>query len=182
MDDSDRSRTMSQLADLIQARNIFDDKIAALIGRPALDGHIGEYIAAEIFGIELWESAAKRGSDGCFAKGPLTTRTVNIKLYRKRENLLDLRLISPPEYYLVLTGPKSKARSSRNTTRPLVVESVYLFDSNELHDALCERRIRQGNATSITEEQWNKAEIYPEQRNDKLIISIEQRALLALFR
>ena len=49
-------------------------------------------------------------SDGRFADG----RTVNIRWYLKRDNLLDLRE-DGPDHYLVLTGPKAAAESSLGT-------------------------------------------------------------------
>ncbi len=52
----------------------------------ALPGHLGEWIAAQVFGIELERHATAKGIDGRFADG----RTVNIKWYLKREGLLDL--------------------------------------------------------------------------------------------
>jgi hypothetical protein len=44
---------LEQLAQLVAARNEADRQIAALIGRPAAPGNIGEFVAARVFGIEL---------------------------------------------------------------------------------------------------------------------------------
>lgn len=101
---------LEQLAELIRKRNALEREIKALIGRPAAIGHIGEYIAATVFDIALEESATQKGIDGHFTDGPLKDRTVNIKWYARREGLLDITPDGLPDYYLVLTGPKSVPR------------------------------------------------------------------------
>ena len=40
---------LEQLASLLARRNTIDEEIAALIDRPAIKGHVGEWIAQEIF-------------------------------------------------------------------------------------------------------------------------------------
>ena len=125
-------KKLERLAELIHAKNRIDDEIAEIIGRPSLIVHVGEYIASEIFKIELEQSAVEKGIDGRFTQGPLKGQTVNIKFYGKRENLLDINIDHLPDYYLVLTGPKSSAVSSRSATRPWLISSVYLFNSQKL--------------------------------------------------
>ena len=61
-------KNLKQLADLIGKLNALEPEITALIWRPAQIGHIGEYIASRIFGIELVESAAHKAIDGSFVK------------------------------------------------------------------------------------------------------------------
>ncbi len=172
---------LRRLAELISTRNVIDRDIAVTIGRPALIGHVGEYIASHVFGITLEESAAHKGSDGRFTDGDLAERTVNIKFYAKREGLLDLSLEGIPDYYLVLTGPKSAAASSRAGHRPWVIDSVFLFDAPQLHQTLSERGVKRGIATSVANTLWNEAQIYPDQRSKTLILSDDQQRLLALF-
>jgi len=53
---------LTRLAQLIQTRNQVAREIASLIGRPAIIGHVGEYIAARVFRIALEESAAQKAS------------------------------------------------------------------------------------------------------------------------
>ncbi len=157
-----------QLAGLIRQSNIISDQIAALIKRPAEMGHIGEYIASKIFNIKLLESASHKSIDGHFVDGPLAGRSVNIKWYGKREGLLDIAPTTLPDFYLVLAGPKSSAASSRNTTRPKIINFVFLFETTELVRKLTTRKVKIGIATSITQQVWSEAEIYPVQRNTKL--------------
>jgi len=110
---SSRSITkLEQLAQLIRDKNRVEDAIADVIGRPALMGWVGEYIAASIFGIELEQSAARKSIDGHFVRGPLAGKTVNIKWYGKMEGLLDITPGHLPDFHLVMTGPKSGAISS----------------------------------------------------------------------
>jgi hypothetical protein len=58
---------------------------------------------------------------------------------------------------------------------------VYLFDARNLLGELQERGVKIGVATSVRAAQWSAAEIYPEQRNNALIVQPEQHALLRLF-
>jgi len=144
-------------------------------------GHIGEYIASKIFQIKLEDSASAKGIDGVFVKGPLKGKTVNIKLYGKREGLLDITRDNLADYYLVLTGPKSAATTSRKSSRPLVISNVYLFKMTELISKLRKRGVKIGIATSVAKSYWTEAEIYPHKTNDKLELTREQARLLELF-
>jgi len=89
---------LERLAGLVRTKNRIDDEIAGIIDRPAQIGHVGEYIASNIFGIKLEESAAQKGIDGRFMAGPLAGRTVNIKWYGKMEGLLDITPNHLPDY------------------------------------------------------------------------------------
>lgn len=173
------------LAELLKARNAIDNIIAAQIGRPAEKGHVGEYIAAQVFGIGLEFSAAHKGSDGHFVAGPLACRAVNIKWHAKNDGLLAIPTDPDkgglPDDYLVLTGPRVPAMASRGTARPWVISAVYLFDARELVGQLQAQGTKLGVATSIRKERWQAAQIYPEQHNPRLPVTAEQRALLALF-
>ena len=122
---------LEQLASLLARRHAIDEEIAPLIGgRPVIRGHVGEWIAQEIFKVKLEISANRKIIDGRFACGPLAGKTVNVKWYGKREGMLD---INPDpdgvlDYYLVMTGPKT----SKGQTRPLVITEVSLFDAPAL--------------------------------------------------
>ncbi len=172
---------LEQLAEQIKRLNGVMDEIAAVIGRPALIGHVGEYIASHIFTIALTESAVEKSIDGHFTHYPLEGRSVEIKWYAKREGVLDLKLQPLPDFYLVMTGPKSVALSSRGATRPWLIDAVYLFDVPELMRALSARGVQLGVATSVHRHLWEEAEIYPRQHNQRLILTDAQRALLKLF-
>ncbi len=172
---------LERLAELIKNRNEIDAEIARIIGRPALPGHIGEWIASKIFKIELRQSASEKGIDGYFTEGPLKGCSVNIKFYPKRTNILDINPKYLPDYYLVLTGPQSPPASSRGTTTPLCITNVYLFKAQELINKLKELGVRIGIATSIRQCFWHEAEIYPNQNNRTILLSEEQKKLLELF-
>ena len=173
--------SLMQLADLIKRRNSLEREIAALIGRPAQIGHIGEYIASRIFRIVLEESASHKSIDGRFSDGPLKGCTVNIKWYALREGLLDITPGALPDYYLVLTGPQSAAMTSRGRVRPWIIEAVFLFDGKELSAQLEAQKVRIGIASSVRQQFWEQAEIYPHQRSAKLMVSEVQREQLRLF-
>jgi hypothetical protein len=173
---------LTLLADLLKKRNTIDEQIARLIRRPAQPGHVGEYIAAAIFGIKLHQSASHGSSDGEFASGPLAGRNVDIKFYLKHESILDLNPVNPPDYYLVLTGPRDTLTSSRGGVRPLIIESVFLFDGKRIIEILRQNGSKVGIASSIRQEYWNEAEISPHWNNRILPLTNEQNTKLALFR
>jgi hypothetical protein len=169
------------LGELLTQRNRIDHAIAHVLKRPAERGHIGEFIASRVFAITLEPSAANRGYDGRFASGPLAGRTVNIKLYGKREGLLDLTENSNADFYLVMCGPKGAATSSREATRDLVIESIYVFEAQQLVPQLRTRGVKIGVATSVANQYWDAAEVFPRPSNRRLILDAEQRAALAAF-
>ena len=115
---------LDSLAQLLRQRCQIEAQIADIVGRPALRGHIGEYIAACIFDIDLHQGASARDSDGHFRGGPLRGRTVNVKFYARWEGLLDMHVgEGPPEFYLVMVG---------NGSRSWGIEQVYLFSHMDL--------------------------------------------------
>ena len=153
-----------------------------MVGRPALIGHVGEWIAREIFGISLEDSAVQKGFGGWFADGPLGGKTVNVKWYGKGEGLLDINPDSVPDFYLAMTGPKSFAASSRGGTRPSTTTEVFLFDGLALVERLTGNGVKLGSATSVRQNQWEAARIYPEvDAGAPLALSDEQREKLKLF-
>ena len=177
-----RRDQLERLASLIRQRNRVDADIAAAIGRPAHPGHIGEFVAAAIFDIELIESATHRGADGHFTRGPLAGRSVNIKKYSLDQGLLDVRLDALPDFFLVLTGARTPAASSRGTTQPWTVEAVYLLEAAPLVAQLRERGVKIGVATSVRRHVWDDAEIYPSRNNGTLRLTPEQVSMIDLFR
>lgn len=172
---------VEHLALLIRQRNQVDAKIATIIGRPAISGHIGEFVASHVFGIALENSAANEGYDGRFASGPLAGKTVNVKAYGKRENLLDINPIHVPDYYLVFTGPKSPSSKSVGGHRPWMISEVFLFSGPALVDSLNARGTKIGVATSVPSSEWETARIFPPSPTAALRLSDESVRLLALF-
>src|SRR5689334_25309797 len=124
----DNTSDIHRLAELVAIRNEWERETSAITGRPALIGHLGEYIAARIFNIELHGNAAHMGSDGLFADGPLAGQSVNIKWYARQEGMLDL---TPgyPDTYLVLSGPRAGGKKPNDYSRSWLIEFVYLFNS-----------------------------------------------------
>ncbi len=172
---------LAQLAELIKKRNLIERDITALIGRPAQIGHIGEYIASRIFHIELEKSASRKSIDGCFSEEPYKGCTVNIKWYALHEGLLDITPEALPDYYLVLTGPKSGAMSSSGKVRPWTIEHAFLFEGQALVNELTRGGVKIGIATSVRQHLWERAEIYPTHNENLFELSKEQRDALALF-
>ncbi len=172
---------LPQLASLIKSRNTIEGKIAALIGQPAQVQAVGEYIASVIFGIALDRIRMHKSSDGHFTRGPLAGKTVDVQWHIRHDGTIHLKTDPLPDYYLVFAGLK-EAVIQRSLSIPWVIESVYLFHSAELFNALRERGVQVGTGTSVTGPLWERAEVYPVQRNSSLILSEEERAMLALFR
>lgn len=176
-----RRDQLERLASLIRQRNLVDSEIAATIGRPAHAGHIGEFVAAAIFEIELVESAAHKGVDGHFTRGPLAGRSVNIKKYSLDQGLLDIRMDALPDFFLVLTGARTPPASSRGTAQPWTIEAVYLLEAAPLVAQLRERGVKIGVATSVRRRVWDGAEIYPSPTNATLRLTPKQHAMIELF-
>ncbi|WUH99553.1 hypothetical protein OHR68_39700 [Spirillospora sp. NBC_00431] len=174
-------RKLERIAELLAERNTIDAEIATIVQRPMTAGHLGEWIAARIFDIELEASATNAAFDGRFRAGPLQGRTVNVKWYLKQEGLLDLSASATPDHYLVLAGPRAAAESSRGGTRPWCVRGVFLFDARRLRDEQHARGVRAGTASSVLRRQWDEAEIYPHGRNPLLPVSPDQVEMLELL-
>lgn len=169
-------RDLPVLAELIRQRNALEEEIAAITNRPALMGHLGEFIAARIFEIQLAQGANTKAIDGHFSQGSLAGRSVNVKWYGKKEHILDLCTNGSPDFYLVFTGPLLVVNQSR--TRPWLIEHAYLFDSCELDSLIT---CKKGIATSVRKHIWESFELYPNPRCPHLVLSADQRAALALF-
>ena len=173
---------LQRLAALLSQRNAIEGQIAAIIGRPAHPGHIGEFVASKIFDIELPDSAVQKGNAGHFKAGILKGKSVNVKKYSLGQGILDIRPDALPDYYLVLTGPKASPASSRGTVQPWTIASVYLFDAKDLMQQLNEHGVRIGIATSVRQKLWLEAEIYPSHNNPLLSLTTAQMEWLELFR
>ena len=176
-DDADLSR----LAGLIRTKNATDAAIAALVDRPCQIGHVGEWIAARVFDIALHPSATTAASDGVFRSGPLAGRSVNVKWYGLAEGLLDVDAGAGPDLYLVMTGPRSAAASSRGRTRPWVIAGVHLFEHAALVADLTARGVGRSTAASVRRALWEEAEIYPRSRSPLLQVTDAQKDMLAMF-
>ncbi len=144
------TNNLDRLATLLTEMNSIRNRISEITQRPATIGHTGEYIASKIFDIELDESASSKGIDGHFRSGQLVGKSVNIKWYSKLEYLLDITPQTLPDYYLVMTGPKGQAVSSRG--------------------------VNVGVASSVRKHEWQAAEIYPNKRSMVYRLSDEQMA------
>lgn len=69
-------RRVQEIAELLRQRNALDEEIGALMQRPMTAGHLGEWIASQVFGVKLEPSAVAAGIDGRFTSGPLDGQTV----------------------------------------------------------------------------------------------------------
>jgi len=172
---------LEKLAAEIAKMNSIGDKISEITQRPATIGHTGEYIAAEIFDIKLEESANAKGIDGRFRSGSLAGKTVNIKWYSKLEYMLDITPQGLPDYYLVMTGPKGQAVSSRGGIRPWLINYVFLFNAADLVTELNARGVMIGVASSVRKHEWQAAEIYPNKRSMVYRMTDEQMAKILAF-
>lgn len=171
---------LEELATLLRDRNIIDARIGLLINRPMTAGHAGEWIASRIFDVELEQSAVTKAIDGRFRNGPLAGRSVNVKWYLKRENLLDMTEDPALDYYLVLSGPKVSSRDHRSL-RPWRIDAVYLFDARALLSEHRARGVKVGVAAGVRDAQWLAAEVYPTPTCQTLVLTDEQRDALRLF-
>jgi hypothetical protein len=161
-----------RLAELIRLKNEADARIAEMIGRPALSGNIGEFVASRIFDVELMKSGIHPGHDGVFRSGRFAGKTVNIKAYARHERILDVGR-HPRDYYLVLTGPDGPGKDPR-----WGICSVFLLDGLELDASIARRGVQIGVATSVPKAEWEAARVFPVTESSPLPLSDEQAAML----
>jgi hypothetical protein len=166
---------LERLAGLVRVKNEADLAIARLIGRPCERGNIGEFVAAKVFGIQLMPSGSHPSYDGVFQDGPLNGMTVNVKTYGRHESVLDIS-VHPCDCSLVMTGPPGQSR-----TLPWVIDSVFLFNNEELLGRLRARGVKIGLATSVRKADWEAARIFPAHPMSPIQLSAQQQAWLSLF-
>jgi hypothetical protein len=169
--------SVTAVARLLRERNEIDGEITRIINRPAVAGHLGEWLASQLFDIDLEPPDSAEAFDGRFASGPLATRTVNIEWISKRDEDLVLTSSRPVDFHLVFTGPKALALTIRGIARPVKINGCYLFEARGREA----RQATRGAASSLLAEQWDAAEIFPGGNNPLLAIGPEARGLLALF-
>ena len=169
-----------ELARLLDERNEVDSKIARIVGMSARIGDVGEYIAARVFEIKLHESRSAKGSDGIFVGGQFKGRTVNVKFYTDSGNGLDLKPPGSTEFYLVFSGG-GKEMGMKGVSRPLTIDSIYIFDESALMGKLLARGVKIGEPTSLRNEDWDEAELYPRSRSPVYRLIDDQRRMLKLF-
>ena len=170
-----------KLADLLSQMNSIGERVSAITQRPATIGHAGEYIASQVFDIELEESAVAKGIDGRFRSGQLAGRTVNVKWYGKLEYMLDINPKALPDFFLVMTGPKAREPVSKGSIRPWLIEFVFLINAAELMIELEVRGVKIGVATSVRKHEWQVAEIYPNKRSMVYRMTDKQMGMLSAF-
>jgi hypothetical protein len=172
---------LPRLAELLRARNTVESNIANLLGNSVSLGTVGEYIAAQIFGITLIPSSHHSEFAGIFANQPLAGKTVDVQWYPRREGFLNVHSEPAPDYILVLAGPRQESSTARALVNPWLICSVHLFHGQELLSALRERGVQIGSHTSVINQLWERAEIFPTPRNPLLTLTEEQCRLLKLF-
>jgi len=171
-----------ELVNAIKCLNTAGEVISRIIERPAEKGHTGEYIASRVFDIQLHPSAVQKDSDGFFTTGPLAGREVNIKWYAHCAWILDLKADAPSGlFYLILTGPVGTMGSSKGKLNPWVITRVYLFDGDALVSTLRSTGVKIGVASSVRQQLWHAAEVYPDSNCNLLTLTRQQKDLLALF-
>lgn len=166
-----------RLAEIIRSRNDTESRIAEIIKKRGDKGSVGEYIASRIFGIDLAKSGRQKGYDGIFKSKPLTGSSVDVKFYPKQQWSIDINPKAWPDYFLILAGPEridSKAHL-------WLIKSVYLFDARKLKKKLEQRSVKIGRATSVIQDLWHDAEIYPNTVSRFVTVTKEQRRMISLF-
>lgn len=172
---------LPRLAELLRARNTVESNIANLLQCDVDLSHIGEQIAASIFGIRLVPTLNPNGPAGIFTQSALLGKTVDIRWYPRREGFLNIHTDPAPDYTLVLAGPKLDPNEARALVNPWIISSAYLFHMPDLLATLRARGVRVGPRVSVNSHLWEQAEIFPVQRNPTLPLSNEQRQSLQLF-
>jgi hypothetical protein len=170
---------LHQLAALLRNRDDLDARIAKVTGRSARQGDIGEFVAAQVFDIELAGNAVQAGYDGTFRSGPLAGRTVNVKTYGDAFTGIDISP-HPCHFYLIFSGPLRPLGAV--THHQWQISAAYLLDTRRLLETLTGRGVKIGIATSIRKADLEAARIFPDTNpTPPLRLTPEQTALLSLF-
>ncbi|WP_446210122.1 hypothetical protein [Micromonospora sp. IBSANI012] len=170
---------LHQLAALLRARDDLDARIAKLTGRSVRQGDIGEFIAAQVFGIDLAGIATQAGHDGTFRSGPFAGQTVNVKTYGDAFTGIDISP-HPCNLHLVLSGPRRPLGAVQH--HQWRISAAYLFNTRRLLETLNGRGVKVGTATSIRRNDLEAAQIFPTAGSDSpLRLTPEQTALMSLF-
>lgn len=173
------TETLRQLAALLRDRDELDARIAAFTGRSAQPGDIGEFIAAQVFDIELADTANQAGYDGTFRTGSLADQTVNVKAYGDAFAGLDISA-HHCDHYLILSGPAKPTGTVRH--HRWRISAAYLLDSRRLLETLRARGVKIGIATSIRRADLEVAQVFPTTgAHAPIRLTPEQAALLSLF-
>jgi hypothetical protein len=69
--------------------------------------------------------------------------------------------------------------TSRGRARPWIIEAIFLFDAQEVSSQLETQGVRIGIASSVRKRLWEQAEIFPNHRYAKFIVSEEQEKQLS---
>lgn len=172
---------LARLAELLRARNTVESNLANLLRSSVSLGTVGESIAAQIFHITPTPATRQNQFAGIFASQLCAGQTVDVQWCPRREGFLNIHSAPAPDYLLVLAGPRPESSTTRALVNPWLISSVHLFHSQELLAALRERGVQIGSHTSVIAQLWERAEIFPTQRNPSLMLTEEQRQLLKLF-
>ena len=98
-----------------------------------------------------------------------------------KEGLLDIRVDAVPDFYLVLAGPQTRVLYSRGENRPWLIDFAYLFEAPQLIAGLQRKKLKLGVATSVSNDLWHGAEIFPNASNPMLLLNSDQFSMLSLF-
>ena len=127
---------IKKLAQAIKQKNQSEIDIARIIGEPSGGLLPAEYVAAEIFNISLHKSVWPVDTVGQLANEKLDGKSVYIRWdawYSSNDVMVDLlNRKSLPDFYLIMTGPKSSGRLPIQIARPWLIAYVFLFDTAKL--------------------------------------------------
>src|SRR5260370_11563939 len=93
--------SLARAAALLRERNAIDAELARLIQRPMTSGHLAEWIAAQVFDIELEASAVAAGIGGRLRSGPLAVRGRKINRDLNLQSLLRTPESTALSYYVL---------------------------------------------------------------------------------
>jgi hypothetical protein len=95
--------------------------------------------------------------------------------------LLDINPDALPDFFLVMTGPKSINPTSKGGIQPWLIDYVFLFNAAELMIELNARSVKIGIATSVQKHEWQNSEIYPNKRSMVYRMSDDQMGKVLAF-
>ena len=172
---------LRRLAELVRKRNQKAGRISSIFRQPDQPEKVRERIASRVFGIEISSGPGEKVISGHFTEGKLAGNAVNIKWYARNDGRLSMQENPLPDFYLVLTGPKTGKEGSTAAISLWTLDYVYLFRTEVIMGQLRLRGAEPSETTRIRRRDWNRCELYPESRCSYLNLSDAQMEMLKLF-
>lgn len=152
------------VAKLIAQHNAVDAEISAIIGRPALPGHLGEWIAAHVFELQLESSAAAKSIDGRSTLVPASMKRTRRSWSRRSSSDRPARSQSTVRS----SGRENAARHRCSTLEPSASGALNMINRGITEPASCSAEPVDGRGRHDQRIASRMSSLSPNQLDDEL--------------